>query len=125
MYGHDGQAIVQVLAEAPAAQGLLQALVAGGDHPDVDGDEVAAADAFDLAFLQEAQELDLERQAHFRDLVQEQRPAVGRLDLALALGVGSGKRAFLMTEELALEERLGMAPQLMATKGPAWRGLCV
>src|SRR4029453_19498072 len=92
---------------APTSEGLLEALVARRDHADVDGDDVATAHPLDLAFLQEAQELDLERQAHFRDFIEEQRPPMGRLDLALALGVGPRERAFLMTEELALEERLG------------------
>src|SRR3972149_2754522 len=69
--------VVEALADPSALQGLHEALVAGRDHPDVDGDELAAADALDLALLQEAQQLDLEGQAHLGDLVQEERPAVG------------------------------------------------
>ena len=41
------------------------------------------------------------------DLVEEQRAAVGQLEAALALRDGAGERALLVTEQLALEQRLG------------------
>src|SRR5262249_50918409 len=67
--------------------------------------------------------------AHFGDLVEEQRPAVGGLDLALPLRVGAGEGAPLVTEELALEQRLrdgaavdgdegSVAPWTMRVDGP-------
>src|SRR5206468_9128627 len=73
---------------------------------DVDRNDIAPAHALDLALLQEAQQLDLERQAHLRDLIQEERAAVGRLDLPLPLLVSAGEGALFMAEELALEQRL-------------------
>src|SRR6185436_12611537 len=85
-----GESIVEILAEASTSEGLLEALVTRRDHADVDGDDVATAHPLDLAFLQEAQELDLEGQAHFRDFIQEQRSPIGRLDLTFAQGVGAG-----------------------------------
>ncbi len=41
------------------------------------------------------------------DLVEEERAAVGLLEAADPALVGAGERALLVTEELALEERLG------------------
>ena len=43
---------------------------------------LAAADARELALLEHAQELRLERQRHVADLVEEERAAGGRLELA-------------------------------------------
>src|SRR5215467_1862679 len=107
MNGDHGEAVVQILAEAAAAQRLLQALVARRHHPHVDGDDAAPTHPLDLALLQEAQQLHLERQAHLRDLVQEQGAAVGHLHLALALGMGAREGALLVTEQLALQQGLG------------------
>ena len=60
----------------------LQVLVGRADDAHVDRDLLAAADALDHAVLQEAQQLRLQRQRHVADLVEEQRAAVGDLDLA-------------------------------------------
>ena len=71
------------------------------------GDRLAAADALDHALLEEAQQLDLERQRDVADLVEEQSAALGQLDLA---GVGldrAGERASLVAEQLGLEQILG------------------
>src|SRR5712691_2829199 len=116
--GYHREAIVQVLAEASGPQGLIEALVGGRDHADVDGDDLAPAHPLDLALLQEAQQLYLEGQAHLRDLVQEERAAGGHLDLALALGVGTRERAALVAEELALQQGLGDGPAVDGDKRP-------
>src|SRR5438128_4683489 len=115
--GDHGEAIVQILAEASAPQGLVEALVGGRDHAHVDGDDLAAAHPLDLALLQEAQQLDLKGQAHLRDLVQEESAAGGHLDLALALGVGPRERAALVAEELALQQGLGDGPAVDSDEG--------
>jgi hypothetical protein len=44
-------------------------------------------------------------------------------DSALALGVRSVNKTFLVTEELTLDERFRDALQLIATNGPAFREL--
>ena len=43
---------------------------------------VGAADRLDHLFLERAQHLGLRLQAHVADLVEEERPAVGQLELA-------------------------------------------
>ena len=47
------------------------------------------------------------RGGHVADLVEEERPAVGLLPLALAVLEGAGERALHVAEELALDELLG------------------
>src|SRR5207249_11160910 len=60
----------------------------------------------DLAFLQDAQELRLQRRRGFRDLVEEERPAVRDFEEALPVGDGAGEGAAPVAEELALEDAL-------------------
>src|SRR5437762_2368753 len=61
--------VVQVLAEAPGPHFLLQRLVGGGDDADVGVQLLGAADAAEVAVLQDAQQLRLQAGAHLGDLV--------------------------------------------------------
>ena len=56
--------------------------------------------------VEEAQELRLARQRRLRDLVEEERAAVRDLDEAAPRPDGAGEGPALVTEQLALEERL-------------------
>jgi hypothetical protein len=64
-------------------------------------------DALDDALLQKAQELDLQRQRKIADLVQEERAAIGRFDLADRLPRGPGEGSLFVAEQLALEQVFG------------------
>src|SRR5690554_5549966 len=59
-----------------------------------------------LALLQYAQQLGLQRQGHFRYLVQQQGAAVGLLELARLGGDSSGEGALLVTEQGRLQHVL-------------------
>ena len=100
----DAQAIVQVLAEAAGAHRRLEVLVGGGEHAHVDADRLVAADALELLLLQRAQQLRLRLERHVAALVEEQRAAVGGLELALAPRDRAGEGAALVPEELALDQ---------------------
>ena len=66
------------------------------------------------------------RHGELADLVEEERPALGQLELALALDVGAGEGAALVPEELGLEEGLGDGAAVdghegsVAPRAPAW-----
>ena len=107
---HDRQPEVEVLPEAAARDLGLEVLVGRRDDPDVDLDPVPAADPLDLPLLEEPEELDLEREAHLADLVEEERAAVGDLELPLPLDVGARVGALLVPEQLRLQQRLGDRP---------------
>ena len=64
-----------------------------------------AADALELALLQDAQQLRLHLQRQLADLVEEQRAAVGQLEAAGSGRDRAGERAPLVPEQLALEQR--------------------
>src|SRR5439155_1136976 len=70
-------------------------------------DRIAAADTRELALLEHAQDLRLERERHVGDLVQEERAARGDLELADAPLDRAREGAALVAEELALEELVG------------------
>ena len=75
------------------------------------GTERPPPSAIDLALLQDAQQLGLQRRRQLADLVEEQRAAVGLLERpTLPLG-GAGERAALVAEELALEQRRPASPR--------------
>src|SRR4029453_13569073 len=63
------------------------------------------AGRLDLAVREHAQQLPLHAERQLADLVQEDRPAVRRLEQALAVAVRAGERAAEVPEELALEQR--------------------
>ena len=66
-----------------------------------------AADALELALLEDAQELGLHQRAHLADLVEEQGAARGLLEAADLGRRRAGEGSLLVTEELRFEELLG------------------
>jgi hypothetical protein len=102
---HDfGQAIPQVFAKPPVGNHRFQVLVRGTDDARVHRDRTATADPLDRAFLQEAQQLDLELQRNVAHFIQEQRAAVGLLDLALGGLHRAGESALFVAEQLAFQQ---------------------
>src|SRR5207248_1268998 len=75
-------------------------------HADVHALFVAPADAAKLAFLQHTQKLDLRGWRHLRNLIEEQRPAIGELETSLAAIGGARECPLFVTEDFALEQRL-------------------
>src|SRR5204863_8078708 len=63
-----------------------------------------AADALELAFLQEAQQFRLHRRRHVADLVQKQRASMRLLEFSQVAGRRPGERALFMAEELRLDQ---------------------
>src|SRR5690606_8021785 len=102
-----GPAIEQVLAEAPVTDHRLEVLVCRADDARVYVDRLAPADPLDLPFLQEAEQLDLQRQRDVAYLVEEQRAAARLRDLAFGRLDRPGEGALLVPEQLAFEQALG------------------
>ena len=100
------QPVEQVLAERAALDGFAQVAVARGDDADIRLQHPGAAEPLELAFLQDAQELRLRREAHLADLVEEQHAAGRQLDLARLGLLRAGERAALVAEQLRLEQLL-------------------
>ena len=96
-----------------------------GDDADVDAHGPLAADADDLAVLHDAQQAHLRGGRELADLVQEQRPAVGLLEPALAPRVTAPVNAPCSwpnsSESISSGE---IAPQFTRRNGPARNGEC-
>jgi len=79
--------------------------VRGGEHADVDRDRLGRAHRLDLALLDRAKELGLQRRRQLADLVEEQRTAARLAEEAALRLVRPGERAAAMAEQLALDQR--------------------
>ena len=106
LHRHAVQPVVEVLAKATRRDLGGEVLVRRGHHADVDASGAILADSTDLAGFERAQQLGLHHRAHLADLVEEKRASVGGLDETEAALGRAGERAALMTEQLALEERV-------------------
>ena len=76
----------------------------GHNHAHIDRGGLARADALDLALFQHAQQLGLHGGGHVANLVQKQRAAMRLLELACVALRRAGEGAFLVAEELALDQ---------------------
>ena len=83
---------------------VFQRFIGCGDHAHIDLDGLGRADPSDNTFLQSPQHLGLRRRTHVTHFVEEQGPAVGLFELARPVCKCTGKRAFHVTEQLALDQ---------------------
>src|SRR5205814_2092406 len=102
----DVEPVEQVTAERSVRDRRLQVLVRRRDEAEVDGFRLAPAHRLDLALLQDAEQLALQRQRHIADLVEEERAAAGELEATLPRLRRAGEGAFHMPEQLRLEQVL-------------------
>lgn len=100
-------AVEEVLAEAALGHHAVEVAVRGRDEADVYLDGRVAAHAHDPSALECRQEFRLQVRREVADLVEEERAAVGRLELACPVCAGVGEGPLDVAEEFALEERFG------------------
>ena len=97
---------VEILSQAPLAKRRVEIDVRGADQTKVDVDDPVAPDRPVLALLQHPQQLRLEVRRHLADFVEQQRAALGHLEESLLVHRRAGERAFLVAEQLRLDEVL-------------------
>ena len=120
------ETVVQVFAEGALPDTLQQVFIGGGDDPHIRGDDAVAAHPHEFLLLQHAQQLDLQRLAHGLNLVQKERAPVGVFEEAqLSALPGAGEGAFVITEQLALQQGVGKRGAVDGHKGkvPAAGGI--
>ena len=100
------ETIVEIFAEPAGGDFLAQPAVGGRQHPQLQRDGGAAAQAFDLALLQYPQQFRLQAERHFGDLIQQQGAALGLFKLSRVRGVRAGEGAALVAEQNGLEHVL-------------------
>src|SRR6266571_2892133 len=77
--GNDIEAPIQIIAELLAGHEVFKILIGGGDDTDIHFNGADAANALKLAFLEDAQNFDLQCRAHLSDFVEENSATVGQL----------------------------------------------
>ena len=123
---HDfSEAVRQIFAESARGNHAFQILMGCAHDPGVDRDRAPPADTLDGAFLQEAQELDLQGQRNIAHLVKKQRAAMGAFDLALGGLDCAGKRTLFMPEQLAFEQVFGDRRAIDRNEGAIGTVACI
>ena len=99
--------MVQVFAEHPVFDALLQVLVGSGNHARVGLDGDVPAHPVKMPVAQHTQQAGLQVKRHVADFIEKQRAALGLFEAATAHGLRAGERATLMTKQLAFKQPLG------------------
>ena len=99
-------AVVEVLAEPSLPDQCRQIHIGRADQPDVHRNRLCAAHPYHAPVLDDPQQLGLQVQRDVADFIQEQRPAVGLLELAYVIGMRIGESALHMAEQFAFKQRL-------------------
>src|SRR5438270_8113570 len=101
------QSIEEIFAEVARLHLRFEILVRRGDHAHIHFDGLLAADALKRLLLQNAQHFRLRLETHVADLVEEERAAVGELELSFPLVDRAGEGALAMTEQFRLDQLFG------------------
>ncbi len=105
--GEHIQPIVEIAAEGFFFDRTFQVFIGGSNDPHIGLDGPLAADALELFFLEDPQQVGLDVQPDGPDLVQEQGALVGQFETPQLLFNGPGKGTFLMAEQFAFDQVAG------------------
>ena len=97
---------------------MLEIAIRRGDDPRIDVDHAVTADPRKTKILQHVQELRLERQGQFRDLVEIEGTGVRVLELSRFAAVRPREGSFLVSEEFGLEQALRDGGAVDLDEGP-------
>src|ERR1700674_5293269 len=120
---HDVNAIEQIRPKSTAFNLLLQLSIGGANYADLNFLVLLRPYAAKLAILQQLQQLGLQTQVKFRNLIQKQSSPVGHFDPARFGAVGSRESSLFITKEFTFEQSPGdgWAVYLHPGAGPPWR----
>ena len=105
LQAEDVEAEVEVAAEGAVGDRRLQIAIGGGQDADVDVHALGAAHRTDFLFLDGAQQLGLQVDGQFADLVEKHGAAVGDGEQSFLGANRAGEGAAHVAEELAFDQR--------------------
>src|SRR5262245_58411423 len=97
----NGEAVVEVFAEAALADEFAQIAIRGGDDSDIDGDFFGPADWQEGVAFENSQQFGLAVERHLANFVKEEGAGVSLREEAGVIGLGASERALLVAEKLA------------------------
>jgi hypothetical protein len=106
MARENSEPVVQIVTQAARGHRGLEVAVRRRHHAHVEGEFLPSAEPAHPTVLENPQHLRLESDGHLGDLVEEQRSPMCQLEAAGARRDRAGEGAFLVTEQLALEQPL-------------------
>ena len=101
------EAVVEIAPEFPLRDRLTKVAVGRGNQPDIDGDRFGATNPCHLPLFHDPQQPHLARKGHFADFIEKDGASLSLFEGALVLCLGVGESAFLVAEELVLQQVLG------------------
>ena len=116
---HDVEPVVEILAESSLGYLLLEVAVGGGHDAHVGLYGLLPAHALEFPVLEDAQDLYLHVLVDFAYLVQKEGALVRELETPPRPRLGPREGAFLVAEELALEETLRQGRAVDLDEGAA------
>jgi hypothetical protein len=111
------QPIVEITAEFITRNHLGQIAMSGGNQTHVDVMRAAAAKAFELLFLQNAQEFRLYGQRQVPNFVKKKSAGISHFETADFLCYGPGKGTLLVPKQLTLQEIEGYGSAVKLHEG--------
>ena len=97
-------AMEQILPKCFFAHTRFQIAVGRDYDANIDRDRLIAANAFDFAFFEDAQQLGLHVQGHVADFIEKYRSLISLLEFANVATGGAGERSFFVSEQFGLDQ---------------------
>src|SRR5262249_47744439 len=98
------KSVEEIFPELSGGNHLQQVAIRCGNDTYVDSRRAAVrAHGLDLAVFEESKQQRLHAQAHFANLVEEERPAVRHLKLARFVAISAGEASFDVSEQFRFE----------------------
>ena len=116
--GDDVQPVIKIGAESAFFDHAKQRRIGRRDYTHVDTRGANVTQTLELPFLQHPQQLGLESQRHLANLVQEQRSALGDLELSWLGRRCPRECAFDVSEEFTLQQVLGQSRTVHSDERP-------
>ncbi len=104
MQTHDIEPMQKIGAKLAARHFRFEILMRRREHASIGANELASADAIELARREHAQQTRLQRQRHVADLVEKQRAARGLLETSRMPARGARERADFVAEQFGFEQ---------------------
>src|SRR5882724_978443 len=98
------QTIVKITPELFFGDQLGQAGIRSRQYANIDALSASTAQTLKFLLLQNSQKLGLQFERYIAHLIQKERSLVRQLESSNPLGYGAGKRAFLVTKQLAFKK---------------------